>query len=128
MVTLTTDALNTMRAHAERVFPEECVGALLSDGQVRPLRNTAVDRRTTFCISAAEYLGLERDGVGVAGFYHSHPDGPAVPSVADARHATAHFCTLIIPVHQGIAATPRAFRFDDDHFTEIEVTLEGAAP
>ncbi|MDP2274673.1 MAG: Mov34/MPN/PAD-1 family protein [Archangium sp.] len=119
MVTLTTEALNTMRAHAERAFPEECVGALLRDGQVRPLENAAIDRRVAFSISAGDYLALEREGVGVAGFYHSHPDGPAVPSVADARSANEAFLTLIIPVIGGVAAAPRAFRFADDRFIEV---------
>lgn len=108
-----------MRAHAERAFPEECVGALLGDGQVRPLENAARDRRVTFSISAADYLALEREGVGVAGFYHSHPDGPAVPSEADARSANEAFLTLIIPVLGGVAAAPRTFRFEDERFIEV---------
>ncbi len=119
MVTLTTEALNTMRAHAERAFPEECVGAVLNDGQVRPLTNVAVDRRTAFSVSAAEHLALEREGVGVAGFYHSHPDGPALPSVADARSANEAYLTLIIPVPGGVAAAPRTFRFEDERFIEV---------
>ena len=127
MVTLTTEAMNTMRAHAERVFPEECVGAVLNDGQVRPLKNAAVDRRSTFSISAADLLALEKQG-GVKGFYHSHPDGPAVPSLADARSATAEFHTLIIPVLGGVAQTPRAFRFEDERFTELELELRDVTP
>lgn len=119
-----------MRAHAEGAFPEECVGALLSDGQVRPLKNVAVDRRSTFCICAADHLALEAEaetkGVVVTGFYHSHPDGPAAPSLADAKHASSTYWTLIIPVPGGVASAPRVFRFEDERFIEVEV--EGALP
>ncbi len=118
--------MNTMRAHAERAYPEECVGALLSDGQVRPLKNAAVDRRSTFSISVADFLAVEKKGA--QGFYHSHPDGPAVPSLADARNATAQFCTLVISVLGGVAKTPRAFRFEDERFTELELELKEVAP
>ncbi len=108
--TLTTQAVAIIRAHAERAFPEECVGAVLSDGNVLPLENSAVDRRSGFLVSARDYLAAEshaeRHGVTLRGFYHSHPDGPAVPSASDAEHAIEGFITVIVPVINGVAGVP----------------------
>lgn len=117
VVTLTLEASNTMRAHAERVFPEECVGAVLSDGAtVLPLENSAENRRCGFAVSARACLWVERTaqakGLEVLGFYHSHPDGPAEPSVRDEAHATPGRWMFIVRVASGVAETPRTFRMD----------------
>lgn len=119
-LTVTAEVLTTVRAHAERAWPEECVGALLGDEvgltQARPLANAAVDRRSGFLVSARDYLAAEADaaarGLSLRGFYHSHPDGPAEPSARDAASATPGWWTLIIQVEGGAAAAPRAFWFD----------------
>ena len=110
-----------LRAHAARSWPEECCGALLADASglisARPLENTATDRRNGFQVSARESLRLEADaeaeGLFIAGFYHSHPDGPATPSASDAESAWPGRWTVIVPVMAGVAGAPRAFRFDD---------------
>lgn len=117
VVTLTPEATNTMRAHAERTFPEECVGAVLSDcATVLPLENSAENRRCGFAVSARDCLWVERTaevkGLEVLGFYHSHPDGPAGPSVSDEAHAEAGRWMFIVRVVGGVAETPRAFRMD----------------
>lgn len=113
-----------MRAHAARAFPEECCGALLADRagvvRARPVENAAVDRRRGFLVSARDFLRVEAEaealGLTVAGFYHSHPDGPAAPSQRDAAAAWPALWTVIIPVHAGVAQVPRAFRFDGERF------------
>lgn len=110
VLTLTTEAVATMRAHAERAFPEECVGAVFSDGNALPLENAAADRRSGFLVSARDYLAAEahaeRCGLFLRGFYHSHPDGPAVPSASDVEHAVEGFVTVIVPVINGVAGVP----------------------
>ena len=111
---MTAEVLATMRAHAERAWPEECVGAVLSDGAtVLPLQNIAVDRRTSFLVSARESIALEREasakGLSVLGFYHSHPDGPAEPSGTDVAQASPGRWMFIIPVIDGRAGEPRGF-------------------
>jgi proteasome lid subunit RPN8/RPN11 len=126
VVTLTTEVLATMRAHAERAFPEECVGALLSQGELLvtalPLTNIADDRRASFLLSARDYLAVEaearRQGLELRGFYHSHPDGPAVPSLDDAASASPGWWTVILSVMGGVASAPRVFRFEQERFIE----------
>lgn len=109
-----------LRAHAERAFPSECVGALLGTGTevlfTRALENTSADPRAHFEVCAREYLALEREaearGVFVRGFYHSHPSGPAQPSAEDAANAQPGQWTVIIPMFDGVAAEPRSFLFE----------------
>ena len=79
------EVLAMMRAHAERAWPEECVGALLGHVHTlevaRPLQNVAPNRTAGFLTSASGYLAAEAEaeekGLALRGFYHSHPDGPA---------------------------------------------------
>ena len=46
----------------------------------------------------------DRDGLSLLGFYHSHPDHPAVPSDYDREHALPFFHYLVLAVAGG---TPR---------------------
>jgi len=100
-----------MRAHAERAYPDECVGALLGLGSevldVLPLENSASERGASFELTAREYLRAEEvaaaHGLEVLGLYHSHPDAPAVPSARDAEVIRAFRCAVIISVRAGVA-------------------------
>jgi desampylase len=123
VVTLTKEAGAALKAHAEAAFPEECVGALLRDGTVRALTNVASDPRRGFLVSAKETLWL-LSGSEVLGYYHSHPDGSALPSREDAANASEGLITLIISVMNGVASPPRAFRFAEGNFVEERVHHE----
>lgn len=120
-----------MCAHAEALYPEECVGAMLGQGAVVqstvPLSNVAFDRRSGFEISAREYLAIERQadaiGVQVLGFYHSHPDGLAQPSSRDVELAWPGWWTLIVPVWRGLAGKPGLFLFEPERGRFVEVLL-----
>jgi proteasome lid subunit RPN8/RPN11 len=85
-----------IRAHGEETYPNECCGALLGvsspDGwlvqQAVPAGNTRTDSaHNRYNISPAELVKIEREarrlGMGIAGFYHSHPDHPAQWSPTD---------------------------------------------
>jgi len=43
----------------------------------------------------------DRDGLTLVGFYHSHPDHPAVPSEYDREHALPFFHYLVQAVAGG---------------------------
>jgi proteasome lid subunit RPN8/RPN11 len=124
-----TEALAAaLQAHARACYPEECVGALLEgpSGEVtaRRLVNAAAERRRGFSISARDYLAVEaeaeRAGATLVGFYHSHPDAPAVPSARDAEAAWAGWWTVIVPVRRDGAGAPRAWRFDPQRAAFVE--------
>lgn len=87
-------------AHAER--PDECVGLLggrwgVPGGPAAravalyPLRNVAHDPRRAYRADELELLralkAMRREGLDLVGIYHSHPQGPGVPSDADVRLA-----------------------------------------
>ena len=120
VTTFSNELRAELRAHAERAFPSECVGALLGTGAqvlfTRALENVAAEPRAHFEVSAREYLALEREAearqVSVRGFYHSHPHGPATPSAEDAMHALHGQVMVIIPVFDGVAAELHSFRFE----------------
>jgi proteasome lid subunit RPN8/RPN11 len=113
-VILTSELEQTLRQHAERSAPNECVGALLGHGEVvvevLELTNESPTPRTAFELSAREYLRAERHaearGLEVLGFYHSHVDAPAVPSSRDLEHAASFARLIIVPVREGKAQTP----------------------
>lgn len=82
-------------AHAGNCAPDECCGLLAIDGERRirfayPLTNAApspvsytVDPNEHFhAMGHAESLGWE-----IGGVFHSHPHGPATPSMIDVQAA-----------------------------------------
>lgn len=56
----------------------------------------------------------ETRGLSLVGYYHSHPDSPAVPSAFDRDHALPNFAYLITSVQKGQAVEMRAWRLQPD--------------
>jgi proteasome lid subunit RPN8/RPN11 len=121
--TLTPDALEAIRRHGADAFPHECCGALIAiDGVVVEafrLPNTTMEgaaRRFTVGPSdyrAAEKRATERGGT-LLGFYHSHPDHPARPSVHDLAQAWPNFSYVIISVNAGVPGDITCWHLEDD--------------
>ena len=63
------------------------------------------------------------DGLGVVGFYHSHPDAPARPSEFDREHAWVGYCYVIVSVVNGQPQEMRNWKLTDDgsRFDEDEI-------
>lgn len=127
---MTADLGARLGAHAAACYPEECVGALARDahGAVSavPLHNASPRPREAFAVSARDYLDAEaaaaRVGGHLVGFYHSHPDAPAMPSARDAASAWRGWLTVIVPVARGVAGPPRIFTFVEARAAFDEVT------
>ena len=112
-----------IRAHGEETYPHECCGALLGEPTAEgwqvdaaiPAGNTRTDSaHNRYQIAPAELVKIEREarrqGLDIAGFYHSHPDHPAHWSATDL--AEAHWigcCYLITAVAQGKATVTNSF-------------------
>ena len=60
-----------------------------------------------------EQYARERQ-LDVIGFYHSHPDVAAVPSVFDREHAWPTYSYLIVSVLQGEAVDIRSWELESD--------------
>lgn len=112
-----------IRAHGEETYPHECCGALLGRSTPEGWRieasiktgNTRTDSaHNRYQISPAELVKIERDarkqGLNIAGFYHSHPDHPAQWSQTDLAEAHWLGCSYVITaVEHGKAAATNSF-------------------
>ena len=138
---LAPQLIEEIREHGERAYPSECCGALAGrvdgDGVKEVARLApAVNRRTDdphrYLIAPDDLrrleLTLRTEGLDIMGYYHSHPDHPAVPSAFDAEHAWPWYSYLIVRVDAGRGAEVASWLLDDDrpimHHEPLEVPSE----
>jgi proteasome lid subunit RPN8/RPN11 len=111
LVVITEELLEAIRQHGQRDFPFECCGLLIGrfqDGGAKVVVETyAISnareeeaKRNRFLIRPEELMRGEKyargKGLDVVGFYHSHPDSPAVPSAYDLDHAWPTYSYIIV--------------------------------
>lgn len=110
MIRVSQEQLKEIREHGVRDYPYECCGLLLGrygeDGKIveetYPISNAREEsaKRNRFLITPEELMKGERYARGrdleVVGFYHSHPDSPAVPSNYDLEHAWPTYSYIIV--------------------------------
>jgi proteasome lid subunit RPN8/RPN11 len=111
--------LEAIRRHGEADYPHECCGLLIGTFdvggrkaalEVVPISNAREDaaRRNRFLIAPDDLMRGERYARqkqrDVVGFYHSHPDHPAVPSQFDLDHAWPVYSYIIVAVREGVAS------------------------
>lgn len=63
-------------------------------------------------------------GLTLVGYYHSHPDSPAIPSEYDRVHALPNFIYIITSVVQAQAVTMFAYELTDDRAAFLELPLQ----
>jgi proteasome lid subunit RPN8/RPN11 len=127
MIQFTHAVLDVITRHGESAYPEECCGALLGTAEpssrrvseALPLENgSQEERRRRFVIRAEDYRAAERAaqerGLVLVGFYHSHPDHPAMPSDYDLEHALPWHSYLILSVRDGQAEAWTVWTLKDD--------------
>lgn len=145
MITLSEDRLAEIRKHGERDYPYECCGLMLgrfeADGrkvvlETYPISNSREEsaKRNRFLIRPEELMRGERYAQGksleVVGFYHSHPDSPAVPSQYDLEHAWPTYSYVIVSVRNQQAIDlfsweqePDRSRFDMEEISSMSAKL-----
>jgi proteasome lid subunit RPN8/RPN11 len=110
MIRISKDLLDQIREHGVRDYPYECCGLLLGRyganekivKEMYPISNAREEsaKRNRFLIQPHELMRGERYAMGkdleVVGFYHSHPDSPAVPSQYDLDHAWPTYSYIIV--------------------------------
>ena len=115
MIFVPKKQLDEIREHGVREYPYECCGLLLGrfaeDGKIvdetYPISNAREEsaRRNRFLITPEEVMRGERyardHDLEVVGFYHSHPDSPAVPSKYDLEHAWPTYSYIIVSTSEG---------------------------
>ena len=110
MITIAEKQLTEIREHGVRDYPYECCGLLLGRfeadrklvTETYPISNAREEsaKRNRFLIAPEELMKGERyareHDLEVVGFYHSHPDSPAVPSQYDLEHAWPTYSYIIV--------------------------------
>ena len=118
MIILPSEWEKSIRIEGENAYPNECCGIMIGDidedgvkrvRQLEPIRNAREDGEQyhRFLITPEDMLRAEKTArtakMDVIGFYHSHPDHPAVPSGYDKDHALPFYSYVIISVEKGKA-------------------------
>jgi proteasome lid subunit RPN8/RPN11 len=147
VLALTHTALHKIKVHAMEEYPEECCGILVGTAgetgkevlDVVRIGNARQENRTRrFLITPGEYAKAEAaagaEGLGVMGFYHSHPDHPAKPSQFDLEHAWPWCSYVIVAVEERIPAAVRSWvlredrsGFDEELMDSVERAVAGPA-
>jgi proteasome lid subunit RPN8/RPN11 len=117
-LTLSAKELEQIRLHGEADYPHECCGLLIGSfdasgakvaDEILPIGNSREEpaKRTRFLIAPEDLMRGEKHARqrqrDVVGFYHSHPDHPAVPSAFDLEHAWPVYSYVIVSVRDGRA-------------------------
>jgi proteasome lid subunit RPN8/RPN11 len=139
MIRINQQLLDEIRAHGVRDYPYECCGLLLGRYEAEGKRVTETyaisnareesAKRNRFLIEPAELMRGERyareHDLEVVGFYHSHPDSPAVPSQYDLEHAWPTYSYIIVSTSAGEAKDLFSWEQETDRsrFNEEEIIL-----
>ena len=126
-VRVSRGAVDEITAHAIEALPAECCGMLLGLGsdvvEARRARNLA-DSPDRFVIDPKSHFDALREartrGLGVIGFYHSHPHSEPKPSATDLAEATYPDCVHMIIGPLPERATVRLFRYEGLTFVELD--------
>lgn len=141
MLSLPRPLRREIDAAAQAAWPEECCGLLIGRAEserdlrvtrIAPSANLAQNRRKNFEIDPQLWLDLRRDLADgpdrIVGLYHSHPDGPALPSDQDAAAAwaiePAGTVWLIVALQDGKPAASRAYLFQGEGRGFAEMPLD----
>ena len=112
----------------ESSYPNEGGGFLLGkivDGEVVIEDNIQVEnvfaiqeQHHRYAMRPQDWMRLEDEaearGLSLVGYYHSHPDSPAIPSEYDREHALPNFVYVITSVTMGRAGDMRVWRLRSD--------------
>lgn len=134
---ISPDAIVEIARHAEEGYPNEICGILVGPRggrratRARRARNT-IDQRAhdRYEIDPRDLIRIQREaddaGEDVVGYYHSHPDHPARPSVFDADRAWAGPVYIITSCVRGEVVATNAFIAAKDGGPFAEEPLEVA--
>ncbi len=134
--------------HAEKTYPEECCGLLLGtiEGEAKtvievwPTANmwdkenpqnisdkNILTKRQRYVLDPQMMLKAQREGrdrgLNIIGFYHSHPDHPAVPSECDREYAWPEYSYIIIAVKTGKTTDILSWNLNENYQFQPEQIL-----
>jgi proteasome lid subunit RPN8/RPN11 len=137
--------LEQLRRHGEEAYPDECCGVLVGEfgeagnktvRRVAKCSNARTDSpHNRYQISPVDLFRSQREaeaeGYDLVGFYHSHPDHPALWSSTDLADAHWSGCSYVITsVEKGKAVQTNSFLLvgakEDKHFENETIEFEEA--
>jgi proteasome lid subunit RPN8/RPN11 len=129
--------------YAETIYPEECCGILL--GKISGLTKTVVEviptintweqvalssdrvtrtKTSRYTIPSIDIFRAQKRGrdlaLEIVGFFHSHPDNPAIPSICDRDLAWSVYSYPIVSVIQGRANDIKSWVLDSQGIFQQE--------
>ncbi len=137
-VRITKDLQMHIFRHLEATWPNEGGGFLLGQVDAEGARISesiavenvfeAAEQHHRYAMTPQDWMRLEDEadarGLVLLGYYHSHPDSPAIPSDYDREHALPNFIYLITRVQGGAAQEMFTWRLSADRSRFDEGTLE----
>lgn len=142
MIRFPKTAFEALQQHALKTFPEECGGLLLGFlhespdcttfvvAEVLRLENVRLEsRHNRIEIDPLDYVKAERlalkKGLGIWGFYHSHPNAPAIPSEFDRQHFPfTNWWYPIVSVSSELGTVVRCWRLSDSREAFLEEAID----
>jgi proteasome lid subunit RPN8/RPN11 len=131
--------LDQIRRHGEETYPHECCGFLVGRNEegvnelceVYRAENEREDsKHNRYLITPDQYRRADKQarnsGLGIIGYYHSHPDHPAWPSGFDLDHSCwPGESYVIVSIEQGKAAALNSFTKPDyTRFEQEEIVIK----
>ena len=121
----------------EGTYPNEGGGFLLGESQadgiiikdITQVENVFEEEEQyhRYAMTPQDWMRLEDEadekGLTLVGYYHSHPDAPAIPSEYDRDHALPNFVYIITSVKAGKAVDMRVWKLKTDRTAFDDETL-----
>ena len=114
MINIESAPWSAMVAHAEKIYPDECCGAMLGRiNNTGKLVTEAVPLRNSFQGAQAERYELHPDdllgadkaardrGLDLIGIFHSHPDCDAYFSETDLKNSCPWYSFVVLSIKGG---------------------------
>jgi proteasome lid subunit RPN8/RPN11 len=146
-IVISAEQLKLIYNYAESVYPEECCGILLGEiagtsknvVEVIPTINAWVktesnevdrNKNSRYSIDPSDIFTAQKRSrdlqLDIIGFFHSHPDYPAIPSTCDRSQAWEVYSYPIISVINGKVSEINSWVLDSDCIfqpEEIQITI-----
>lgn len=136
MIELSPEAWAVMVEHAQTCYPNECCGILIgteTDGKRHASLAVACGnayeggQKDRFLIDPKDQIAAERKsremGLGVLGFFHSHPDEAAYFSETDLKNHWPFYSNVVMSVRAREVRDAKCFRVDVDQTESVEEEL-----
>ena len=114
MIRIEPEPWAAMVAHARRIYPDECCGAMLgiaengskTVSEALPLENSfAGPRAARYELRPEDLLAAEKAarsrGLDLIGIYHSHPDCDAYFSQTDLKNSCPWYSFVVLSIRNG---------------------------